>query len=642
MLWGPAQRSAAPVSRKPPLELARLRARVDEHAETVLEEKFAKSTIPDLSYKLPQFSLEEVIKGKYLGKGFFGMVYEIQGLDGRDIKGKIVQPKDSHQPKRSSTATWLCGKQNVQSGYDESEDDDAFFAGESDLEEEDEDYPDLAIKAVQRKQEAARSFMRRHCQRDNGQSRYAIKILRPEVLLDPTKLYFQGVMDMQSETRLLSSIQHPHIIKLRAIAKGASKCNENCFLILDRLYEVLEDRLKVWERRYKRNASIAGKIMLDRQGRKRAQLWENRMVAAHDLASALGYLHSRRIIHRDLKSDNIGFDIRGDLKIFDFGLARELPPESLASAAGIWKMTGSTGTPRYMSPEVALDKSYNESCDSYSFCMLLWEMLALKTPFELYSMKSFVTRVWQSPHKRPPLDEAWPRSLQLLLQRGWHPVLTQRPPMKSVVETLRKEVIQCREDADQRWGLDVLAERRSTHVFDDDDVDKSHNSILSSIFSSPFHGNKKSPFRLGGKPTLSSRSLGDGSSHHSKATPKPTKEVPLDSTKATAIIDYSLSPTYLDFSGSNCSASPGLASLPKLPLLDDDEDDSDEFFEEPVNKEGDCNQQSSEGHQSPNVVVDTTLYRSPGSAELWERIEAEKVRHKKIRQRLSTTKAAAY
>ena len=56
-----------------------------------------------------------------------------------------------------------------------------------------------------------------------------------------------------------------------------------------------------------------------------------------------------------LKPDNIGFDVRGDIKIFDFGLAKELHPDDKMEN-GLYNLTGDTGSPRYMAPEVALGK----------------------------------------------------------------------------------------------------------------------------------------------------------------------------------------------------------------------------------------------------------------------------------------------
>ena len=57
-----------------------------------------------------------------------------------------------------------------------------------------------------------------------------------------------------------------------------------------------------------------------------------------------------RIIYRDLKPDNIGFDVRGDVKIFDLGLAREVDMRKKLED-GTFHLTGDTGSLRYMAPE---------------------------------------------------------------------------------------------------------------------------------------------------------------------------------------------------------------------------------------------------------------------------------------------------
>jgi serine/threonine protein kinase len=56
------------------------------------------------------------------------------------------------------------------------------------------------------------------------------------------------------------------------------------------------------------------------------------------------------IIYRDLKPDNIGFDVRGDVKIFDFGLAKEINPKKKLDD-GTYNLTADTGSLRYMAPE---------------------------------------------------------------------------------------------------------------------------------------------------------------------------------------------------------------------------------------------------------------------------------------------------
>jgi serine/threonine protein kinase len=151
-------------------------------------------------------------------------------------------------------------------------------------------------------------------------------------------------------------------------------------------------------------------------------------------------------------------------------------------------MTGETGTPRYMAPEIALNQPYEASSDTYSFCMLLWEILAMKIPFELYSMKSFRARVWQAPHKRPQLDESWPVEIRLLLQRGLSATPSERQPMSIVAETLEKQIVAgC--SGESQVGLERDT-RRSTFVWEPER--SSSNATMFSLLSSPFA--KKSPF----------------------------------------------------------------------------------------------------------------------------------------------------
>ncbi len=102
---------------------------------------------------------------------------------------------------------------------------------------------------------------------------------------------------------------------------------------------------------------------------------------ALQIAAGLKYLHSHNIIFRDLKPANIGFDVRGDVKIFDFGLARIMPDDGCPYTDRFF-MSGA-GSPRYMSPEcLTLGESYNMKADIYSFAIILWEMLSASRPYD--------------------------------------------------------------------------------------------------------------------------------------------------------------------------------------------------------------------------------------------------------------------
>lgn len=145
-----------------------------------------------------------------------------------------------------------------------------------------------------------------------------------------------------------------------------------------------------------------------------------------------------------LLSISFSFELqRGDIRIFDFGMARELRTED-ADDEGTYKLSRMTGSLRYMAPEVALGKRYNEGCDVYSFCIVLWEILALERPYNNFkSEETFMSKVFEK-GARPPLQTSWPNSYKKLLERGWVENLQERIKMDEISKLLRSEVIQLR------------------------------------------------------------------------------------------------------------------------------------------------------------------------------------------------------
>jgi Tol biopolymer transport system component len=102
-------------------------------------------------------------------------------------------------------------------------------------------------------------------------------------------------------------------------------------------------------------------------------------------ADALAEAHSRGVLHRDIKPDNLMIDRRGQLKVLDFGLARmeaEAPADTSATLTQALTNPGVVmGTPRYMSPEQALGRPLDGRSDLFSLGVVLYQMATGALPF---------------------------------------------------------------------------------------------------------------------------------------------------------------------------------------------------------------------------------------------------------------------
>ena len=129
---------------------------------------------------------------------------------------------------------------------------------------------------------------------------------------------------------------------------------------------------------------------------------------------------------------------QGDVKIFDFGLAKELNATNRLND-DTYQLSGNTGSLRYMAPEVASEKPYNQKVDVYSFGILLWQMITLETPFRGYDVKMHSKLVVQE-GSRPKIPTSLPSTISKLIENCWHSDYTRRPEFQDVAEVLRDEI----------------------------------------------------------------------------------------------------------------------------------------------------------------------------------------------------------
>lgn len=191
------------------------------------------------------------------------------------------------------------------------------------------------------------------------------------------KLFSHAHIPADAPTRLrrefetLSRLSHPNIVKLHSLGT-----HEQCpFVVMeyvagDDLKKHLEAGL-VWSRAPKRVITVARQI-----------------------CAALDYIHSRDVIHLDLKPSNVLVGPMERVQVTDFGLAARMA--DLAPAGG---EIGLVGTPLYMAPEQFMGKTPDFRSDLFSLGLLLYELAVGRLPFpdEPAGMK-----IAEDPAKRPP------------------------------------------------------------------------------------------------------------------------------------------------------------------------------------------------------------------------------------------------
>lgn len=263
--------------------------------------------------------------------------------------------------------------------------------------------------------------------------KYVVKRLSTE---NTDKITFlKGTVDLAMEAKFLAALNHINVIKMYGVSSDGP-FSEGFFIVLERMDETLTKRIKKWMDIDRQCKGITG--VFTGSKRKLKELQTERMLSAFEVAKGTSHLHDKKIIFRDLKPDNIGYNSNGVLKLFDFGLARELS-ESDRLENGTYKMTGFTGALRYMAPEVGLHRPYNLKADVYSWSMLLWYMLALEPPFGIYSQGMIEERVFRRGY-RPKLFSSWSSRVAAVMKQSWNPDHRARPTMHEVASVIRTEL----------------------------------------------------------------------------------------------------------------------------------------------------------------------------------------------------------
>ncbi|KAG6668932.1 serine/threonine-protein kinase TIO [Carya illinoinensis] len=178
----------------------------------------------------------------------------------------------------------------------------------------------------------------------------------------------KDIHNLRQEIEILRKLKHENIIEMLDSFESAQEFCVVTEFAQGELFEILEDDKCLPE--------------------------EQVQAIAKQLVRALHYLHSNRIIHRDMKPQNILIGAGSVVKLCDFGFARAMSTNTVV-------LRSIKGTPLYMAPELVREQPYNHSADLWSLGVILYELFVGQPPFYTNSVYALIRHIVKDPVKYP-------------------------------------------------------------------------------------------------------------------------------------------------------------------------------------------------------------------------------------------------
>ena len=145
---------------------------------------------------------------------------------------------------------------------------------------------------------------------------------------------------------------------------------------------------------------------------------------------AMKHVHDRKILHRDLKNQNIFLTKDNTIKLGDFGIARILSNTREKAKTMV-------GTPYYLSPEIIENKPYNFSSDMWSLGVVLYELCTLKPPFNAENLKYLALKIVKGIYN--PIPAQYSKDLRRLIEVLLKKDVNSRPTVNEILSIIKWE-----------------------------------------------------------------------------------------------------------------------------------------------------------------------------------------------------------
>ncbi|NXK03868.1 NEK5 kinase, partial [Herpetotheres cachinnans] len=223
-----------------------------------------------------------------------------------------------------------------------------------------------------------------------------------------TKMPVKEKEASQKEVTLLAKMKHANIVTFYASLQEKNK-----------LYIVME--------------YCDGGDLMKRINMQHGVLFDEDQILSWFVQISLGlkHMHDKKILHRDVKAENIFLSNNGKVaKLGDFGIARQLNSTMEFAHTCV-------GTPYYLSPEICENRPYNNKTDIWSLGCVLYELCALKHPFEGNSLHQLVLKICRG--RFHPVSPSYSYDLRILISQLFKISPRDRPSINSI---LRKPFLQ--------------------------------------------------------------------------------------------------------------------------------------------------------------------------------------------------------